>query len=517
MRICIGILGEPSGWRLLLEQEGVPHERAHGHVTPERYSAVVVNDASDDREIEMVRQYLRLGGGVLCSAKVYAEIRGTTSGRRPVSYVLPDDASIFRGSGLADLRQRATVAWNANELPSESGEATAFVGSFDEGNIIALPVDPSKAALDERALRKSFYSNGPRLPFERVAAVDKAPLRRIVSTSLRHLHHARGAWYAHTWYYPEDASSVFALRIDTDRGSAGEVEGLFEFLRERRVRATWFVDVGTQQDFLWRYAQMQGQEIGIHCFEHRVFPDAKRNHANILKARDAFRTLRVGAVGFAAPYGRWSSVLGTVIADFRFLYSSEFSFDFDNLPSRPVLGTDRRGALQVPVHPISIGSLRRQGYDHTAIRSYYERVVAEKRARREPLLFYHHPKDGQPEVLDALVRAASGPGVVHLTMQEYAEWWIDRESHPVEMTLQDDRLLVATPDGSPRAWLHVVRPDGQETFHRVEPRIELASLPWKPGPPPVTDPTDLARARAFNYRIPLTLAVDRLASFGRRR
>jgi hypothetical protein len=517
MRICIGILGEPSGWRLLLEQEGVPHERAHGHLTPERYSVVVVNDSADDREIEMVRQYLGLGGGVLCSAKVYAEIRGTTSGRKPLAYVLADRESIFRGTGLADLRQKGYVAWNANELRSEAGEPTAFVGAYGEGHLVALPVDPSIAVRDERALRKSFYAAEPRLPFERVAAVDKPALRRIVTQALRHLHHRRGLWYAHLWYYPDDAVSVFGFRIDTDRGSAGEVEALYEFLRERRVRGTWFVDVGTQQQFLWRFGQMQGQEIGIHCFDHRTFSDARRNHENILKAREAFRAINIGAVGFAAPFGRWNTELGRVIADFRFAYSSEFSFDFDNIPSRPVLGPDRRGALQVPIHPISLGSLRRQGYGPDAMRAYFERVVAEKRARREPLFFYHHPKDGERQVLDALFRATSGPGIVHLTFQEYAEWWIDRETHPVELSMHDGRLQVDAPSGAPHAWLHIVRPDGLEAFHRIAPRLEGASMAWRPAPESVDDPADLARVRAFNYRIPLTVAVDRLSSLRPRR
>ncbi len=517
MRICIGILGEPSGWRLLLEQEGVPHERANGDVTPERYSAVVVNETADDREIEMVRQYLRLGGGVLCSAKVYAEIRGTTSGRKPLAYVLAGKDSIFRGTGLADLRQKAYVAWNANDLPSETGSATAFVGTFEGGHIVALPVDPSVTAHDGRSVRKSFYAEEARLPFERVAAVDKPSVRRIVATALRHLHHVRGLWYAHLWYYPDDAASVFAFRIDTDGGSAGEVEGLYEFLRERRVRATWFVDIGSQQNFLWRFGQMQGQEIGIHCFEHRTYPDAERNHDNILKARDVFRRLNIGAVGFAAPFGAWNPALAKVIAEFRFVYSSEFGYDFDNLPSRPVLEGDRRGALQVPVHPIGIGSLRRQGYTTETMRRYFERVIGEKRSRREPLVFYHHPKDGKPEVLETLIRSAAGPGVVHLTMQEYAEWWIDRETHPVVIHLRDDRLHVEVPSGVPHAWLHVIRPDGHEAFHRVESRLGIDGLSWKPSPAPATIPNDIARTRAFNYRIPLTLAVDRLASLRRRR
>ena len=516
MRIRIGILGDPSGWFLLLEQEGVPHQRIHGDLTPEHYSAVVVNDAADDREIEMVRQYLRLGGGVLCSAKVYAEIRGTTSGRRAIEYLLAEDDSLFAGTGIVDLRQRSRIAWNANELPSDIGGPTAFVGTYEGGHVVALPFDPSLTALDERAVRKSFYSPEPRLPFERVSAVDKHATRRLVTVALQHLHRARDLWYAHLWYYPENAASVFGFRIDTDRGSAGEVEALYEFLRGRRVRGSWFVDVGGQKQFLWRFGQMQGQEIGLHCYEHRTFPDEPRNHRNILKARDAFRALNVGAVGFAAPYGIWNRALANVVVEFRFLYSSEFAYDHDNLPSIPSLGRDRRGVLQVPVHPVSIGSLRRQGYEASAMQRYFLRVAEEKRARREPLFFYHHPKDGHLPVLEELFRAASGAGVVHMTMQEYAEWWLRRTAGPLELNFRDQALHVDNGAGRPTAWLHIVRPDGQEAFHPAESKLAAADLVWRPVPPPPLIPHDIERTRRFNYRIPLTVAVDRLASLRRR-
>lgn len=515
MRIRIGILGDPSGWSLLLEQEGIPHQRIHGDLTPDHYSAVVVNDAADDREIEMVRQYLRLGGGVLCSAKVYAEVRGTTSGRRAIEYLLAEDDSLFARTGIVDLRQRSRIAWNANELPSDIGGPTAFVGTYEGGNVVALPFDPSLAALDERAARKSFYSPESRLPFERVSAVDKHAARRLVAVALQHLHRVRGLWYAHLWYYPDDAASVFGFRIDTDRSSAGEVETLYEFLRERRVRGSWFVDVGGQQQFLWRFGQMQGQEVGLHCFEHRTFPDEPRNHRNILRARDAFRNLNIGAVGFAAPFGIWNRALGKVVADFRFLYTSEFAYDHDNLPSIPSLGRDRRGALQIPVHPISIGSLRRQGYDANAMQRYFLRVAEEKRARREPLFFYHHPKDGHLPVLEELFRASSGPGVVHLTMQEYAEWWVRRTTGGMELHVRDQALHAEAGTNRPTAWLHIVRPDGLEAFHPVESKLAAADLAWQVPPPSPSIPRDIERARRFNYRIPLTLAVDRLASLRR--
>ena len=46
--------------------------------------------------------------------------------------------------------------------------------------------------------------------------------------------------------------------------------------------------------------------------------------------------------GFAAPFGTWNDELGRAIVDCGFEYSSEFSYDYDNLPSLPQTSERRR-------------------------------------------------------------------------------------------------------------------------------------------------------------------------------
>ena len=58
MHLKIGILGEQDGWKLLLQQIGIPHVVVTNTLLPDEFSAAVVSDDINDRESEMLRQYL---------------------------------------------------------------------------------------------------------------------------------------------------------------------------------------------------------------------------------------------------------------------------------------------------------------------------------------------------------------------------------------------------------------------------------------------------------------------------
>ncbi len=517
MNLQTGIIGKTDGWKTILGQEGVPHEVVQGEPSPDAYAAVVVNDDADDRELGIVRQYIRGGGSVLCSAKMFAMIKGTTYQKRSIGFVEGTGDSLFAPAGAVEIGTVGGVAWSANELPCDDGTPSAFVGSFEGGHCIALPIDPSHLVKTSGSVRRSFYSPSARLPFEKVSSVSKNGIRRLVRIALQQLYALRQLPYVHLWQYPDGAPSALILRIDTDYSSQGDIEHLYEFLRSHRIPASWFVDVKSQEGFLWRYAQMQGQEVGIHCYVHKTYGDELRNHENILKARNKFREADLGAAGFAAPYGEWNPGLAKVVKEFRFGFSSEFSWDYDNFPSEPWIDKKTRGVLQVPVHPVSIGTLRRQGYAAEAMTAYFRRVIDEKMSLNEPLFFYHHPRDKHHDVLDALILAAGETGAHTVTMGDYAAWWKGRVSEGMKVELRGDTIMV-DPQSAPIGHsVRILNHEGKAALVPVADKTPLASAVWKWLPKPYAYPNDTGRARAFNPRIPLTLAVDALFAFRRKR
>lgn len=513
MNLQVGILGEAGGWKAILRQEGVPHSSVQGEAPPESYAVLVINDDADDRELGLSRTFLRAGGSILCSAKMFATLKSTTYDRRKIGYVHGTGNSLFASAGLVQIGYGGSVAWNANDLPCEDGSPTAYVGPLEGGHCVALPFDPSVLITSSAVERRSFYSPAQRLPFERVSSVNKNGVRRIVRAALQHLYAVRGLPYVHLWYYPNAAPSAFVLRIDTDYGSLGDIEHLYEFLREQHIPGSWFVDVKSQEGFLWRFAQMQGQEVGIHCYVHKTYDDDIRNHDNILKARNRFRDANLGAAGFAAPYGTWNPGLAKVVKEFRFEYSSEFSWDYDNFPSEPWIDRKTRGIPQVPVHPISIGTLRRQGYTSETMIAYFDRVIEEKLSLSEPLFFYHHPKDRYEDVLETLIRRASDVGARPLTMGAYNTWWDGRRSEGMQVEVIDGLVKVDAQQAPNGYHLRIVGVGGKAAIVPADQSVRLDEVVWKRLPRPYVYPPDVHRVQAFNPRIPITLAVDALSSF----
>ncbi len=339
------------------------------------FSAVVAGDAINEKDVECIRTYLEAGGGVLCSGRVFARVSGTPCREEKVRYISPEPNSEFSGIGFIDISAPCCVPAQAATGRDQSAKSMIFVGEYGGGRVVVLPFDAGEIVLDGRVMTKSFYASRGRLPFEKVSLVTKNGVRRLVARSLELLHHLRGLPYVHAWYFPSGARSLFALRIDTDYSGESEIEHLSRTLHACGVPLTWFVDVKSQEKIITSYAKMEGDEIGIHCYNHITYGDYRRNVDNIRAAAAILEMHGMEARSFAAPYGTWNEGIARAVEHCGFEYSSEFSYDYDNFPSFPLLEGEYSRTLQVPVHPISIGSLRRQGFSEQEMTEYFHDAV----------------------------------------------------------------------------------------------------------------------------------------------
>jgi hypothetical protein len=511
MKLNVGIVGKSSQWEFLLAQEGVPYSNVTGSLLPEDYSAVVASDDVHDHDLAMMREYLSRGGAVLCSAKVYAEIRQTTYNHEFIRYIFSDPSSPFSDVGLIDIQSRCRIAWNVNQLRTERNAFCVHKGVFNNGHIIALPFDPAVLSLDNRITTKSFYSPEHRLPFERVSTVAKGGIHRLVARSLELLHHHRGIPYAHVWYYPNDSKTLFAFRIDTDEGRPAEIDALYKLVLTHEIPTTWFVDVKSQHLFLSMFSSMEHQEIGAHCFEHKTYDDIQQNEANIRQALSVLQKVEIKPEGFAAPFGAWNPGLAQAIKNCGFVYSSEFAYDYDSLPSFPILQSEQSSVLQIPIHPIGVGNLRRQGYSEDQMKRYFDFVTSMKMSSREPLIFYHHPKDGHHDVLNHIFETVKQPGVSLMFMGEYANWWRRKLRLNPRISISGSTLRMVVEKGPESVWMRITKADGTEAFCPIREETNLSSLTWELRPLAFALPPNYTRIRNFNYRIPLTKGVDFLA------
>jgi hypothetical protein len=509
MKIQVGIIGRHAGWQILLQQEGLPFSFASEDVRPDEYSVLVVGNDANERESEAVRLYLQAGGAVLCSASVESRLRLATDQRMYLDYVKTGNRSHFSSIGLIDIERPCHIAWKANDLESRRGLLSAYIGPFDRGHIIALPFDPSELVVDARSEVRSFYSPAGRLPFETVSLVSKGTLRLLTSECLEILHHRRGLPYVHLWYYPYGAKSIFCFRVDTDEGSKEQITALRQLAQRNSIPMTWFLDVKSHISYLQLFAEMKDQEIGVHCFDHIFYPDVESNIANVRKAAGILRKYALEVKAYAAPYGKWNAEYGKALAALGFDYSSEFSYDYDNMPCDP-----GNGMLQVPVHPICIGSLKRHSYTDENMVRYFDFVIRRKLAAREPMFFYHHPRDGHEPVLEWLFEAMRRQHIASKTMGEFSAWWRRRMkiSFACESTANNIHLGLQE-HVNDDIFIHITKPDGTEAIVPRAAQITLETVRWESKPAAFLFPDDFLRQRRFNYRIPLIKTTDALHRF----
>jgi hypothetical protein len=353
---------------------------------------------------------------------------------------------------------------------------------------------------DARATVRSFHFSAERLPAERVSVAGKGALRHLLHAALEFLHHERNLPYVHRWHFPDGRSNLFAFRIDTDGSPQNDIDDLYRLAREHDVPLTWFLDVAAHEPWLRHFTGMVGQEFGVHCYNHVELADGEIARSNLQRARHAMQREGLGTEAFAAPYGLWNPGVARVIDDLGFRYSSEFSFAYDTVPLYP--GTPDRtfNALQVPIHPVSVGSMRRVGYSPDRMMQYFAATVLRKRMLGEPLFFYHHPTHRRLDVIASLFALIKTEGIDAITLGEYAQWWREREQWKPEITIADGEIRVAAPvPGSDRIQLAVSISGGRSALLPGSPVVRLAEVRWDVRSPVVV-PGELARTREFDPR-----------------
>ncbi len=499
MKLCIGLLAASPQWEQLLLQEGVAWQHADlpGDDLHSAFSALIINRALSKQEGEAVQGYLRRGGAILGYAGHLTGI-GVRSRPALIEYLVGEPDSLFRLQ-ILDGALEGRIAVEANMVRTQNNEFAVFAGDLGGGVAAIFPFDMDVLLADDRSIVKNFYAHHERLPAEHVSLASKGEIRHLVVQSLQYLHLARSIPYVHQWYFPDGARNVFAFRVDTDGGSREDIDRLYAIARSRDVGMTWFLDVQSHESWLHHFSSMVGQEMGVHCFEHKVFPDGPANLANLQKAKRLMETAGMVPAGMAMPYGSWTHEIGRTIEEMRLSYSSEFSFAYDTLPIHPMELNRIMNTLQIPIHPICIGSLRKVGYSEKMMHEYFTMKVNEKLARTEPLFFYHHPSDRNTGVVESLFDRMSEEQIPNITFSAYAQWWKLREATRPRFEIHGDQLAMVARENPSSIHVRVVM-GGREAVVPTSSSLDLKKLSWRELPVWAGPPVDIRRIREFDTR-----------------
>jgi peptidoglycan/xylan/chitin deacetylase (PgdA/CDA1 family) len=456
-----------------LRQIGIPFYPVDIKLTlsKDELAVLIINSLRNPSEKENILNYVRSGGAILTDADTAKTLAGITVKTAYIKYLSGRDSALFTGIPLCDLKPaRHKISAEAQHLKNQNG--TLCVAAINEGSgkIMVLPSGFCANRLSNRSQRKNFpREGGERFPNEKVSRVSGGAMRQIVQISLEHLFHFRGLPFPHLWQLPDAREKLFGFRVDTDFGTRDEVEALYRVCRKNNIRATWFVETKSPASWIKDYRKMKDQEIGYHCYRHRIFPDYSSNLHDIQQGLRILHDAGIQPEGYAAPFGEWHPALGKAAQDMGFKYSSEFAAGYNDIPFFPFLGDTFSSVAQVPIHPVSVGRLRWARHFPENMLDYYRRVIREKAAQHEPAFIYHHPGQGHYDLFDKLFQEVRQQDIPTMSLGEYANWWHKRAKVKWEAVWQEKTVKVNSDCKDPSIWINVCYPDRKTTLMPINP------------------------------------------------
>ncbi len=512
MNLKIGLTEKKPGWQIVLGQEGIPTEiiSCSNEVKPDDVSALIVGKFDNLQQKENILKYVRSGGAVLVDSTMSSELLNIRTKRQKIRYLTPDRSSTYSEVGFVNLDLNGELPQSKDMIPIDNGLKICII-RIGKGIVLILPFDVNEAILDHTSVRRKFYFKRKELPSERVARVSKGEIRKIVRVSLEYLHHFRKIPFIQLWYYPNGQRNMFAFRVDVDFCNKNDVEALYKTCKNNNIPASWFIETKSSEEWIQYFKKMKNQEIGLHCYRHRIFNDYQTNRDNIEKGMKILEKSGINPVGFVSPYGEWNDNLGKALVDLGFQYSSEFCLDYDDLPFYPYfqyIGEVSRenrfsNVMQIPIHPISIGRLRRSHFTDEEMWDYYKGLILQKMKLNEPIIIYHHPSHIPiywDDFFDKLFRFINDRFIWKPNLSEFHSWWQKRYRIKFSAEIQGDKIKIDNNIYSDDIWLRISSARYGISITKLKSEIYLKNLEWQSEKERITLPNDIVRIRRFSWR-----------------
>jgi peptidoglycan/xylan/chitin deacetylase (PgdA/CDA1 family) len=447
-QLVVGVHRDASGgWRRVLDQERIAHRDVVAGDAP-----VIVFDGVLPPWAE---QYVADGGVAVISGALpdqpflpggmVVSVTGFVPPGRRYRSVAPGLATVFPASGSGEVRM------HEDRVPKYGTDPDAFSAvhfvQHGRGAVVAtgLQLTAMLAAPGDRLRRFAVFSQVT----ERVAAVDKADIVDTLLDMVRHGFRLAGLPLVTLRRFPQGAPSVFLLRVDVDGVFGENAMAVCTEAERQEVAASVYVNGDLSRRHPGRLGPWPERvEVGQHAWTHTLFDGFEDNLANLQRAH-AWMSEELGRTpdSFVAPRGLWNPALGGALMAMGYRYSSDFGLDFDSLPFRP--GT---GELQIPVHPYSperatVWAAEEGVAPPTAhdVLGHYLQALERQVVRGRPAHLYGHPEilgRMAGTVLPPLVRRARELGLPDMTVGEFADFWIRRESVVPQVLLDVDRQIL---------------------------------------------------------------------------
>ena len=443
MKIKIGLCTPNPGWEIVLSQEGFCFEIIEKDFDLEQFALVIPNCEFVENNKNLLLEYITKNGLILTDKETFPILLGIGVHKRKISYIIPKKNSLFSHLGLVDFYSQFGLP-NNNSLQILDEDLHIYDYSNQSGNVAIVSFSINDLILSQSSVRKRFYAERKELPSEVVSIVSKGKIRELISRIILQNFFKLTIPLVQKWYYPSGTENAFIFRIDTDFCSAEDAMNLYALCEKYTINATWFVDTQDEKMLSEVYSSFTQHEIALHCENHKVYKSYEENYNNILFAQNKLIKCGIAAKGFAAPFGEWNASLGKAIEYLDFEYSSEFTLDYDDLPFYPFFDNHFSSVLQIPIHPVSVGRLRRAHFTDQEMVQYYKSIIDYNFSRNLPVILYHHPHHKKLNVWGEIFAYIKTKNFWNPTMHEFAKWWNIRSSHNFSYTFSDGKISVNT-------------------------------------------------------------------------
>lgn len=379
---------------------------------------IVKEDLKSNVEIYYQKRKI---GEIFDITKLKNHIKEIKIRRKYLKYFLPQKELIYWGIDIVDI-------FDDLFLIDKEKKIVYFLND----NKIYFPFSLKDLLKNTKIMAKYFYFSSLKFPYEFVNKINKSALRRLVLNGLMNIFLKNKISYCSLPYFPDNYWTVFIFRVDGDYAEIKDIEKVFDFLIKENIKFTFFVDVKSSEKFLdfFKEKSTEGFDIQLHSYYHYVYKERDKNLENLFIGKKKLEELGIEVKGFAAPFGIWNHSLNEVLEELNFLYSSEFGFDYDDLPILPIVNNRFSKVYQIPCHPISIGCFKNLNLSFREIVKYYQEYILRTYEKKYPIVLYDHPKGILEfkgvfkEIFDFIKNLSN---ITMMNFTEFFKWWQERE------------------------------------------------------------------------------------------
>lgn len=464
MELTVGITEMQPGWSTVLGQIGVPYQKVEldQPIDPKKISVLILSSMPTADQKENLFQFLKSGGGILSEANFTTTFLNLGLKDIFIKYLHPNQDSVFSQVPLCDLEMRCEIAADAQHIPNQDGVKTVAIQDYQNGKVVILPSGFCNRLIEPKGIsRRNFPSLTKRFPTERISRVSTGGIRHIIQRALEYLFHCCKLPFVQTWFFPNGEKNIFAFRVDTDSASRKEIESLHQICRQNDISATWFLDTKSHRNWIRYVSEMKEQEIGYHCWDHRVYPNFHANRLDMERGLSVLTKVDIKPTGYATPFGEWNPSIGRLVQEKGFAYSSESGCAYDDFPFFPHMRSGFSSSLQVPIHPVSTRRLQLARYSEDQMAQYYSRIIQQKLFLNDPIVFYDHPVHGHSKIFEDIFSEVRERNIPNATLNDYQAWWRKRLNATWQATFENGKVLVHSSNADASIWLKITYPDEQ--------------------------------------------------------